>query len=477
MTCACESVHPFPCQFPAETEFFGFDSRKWCRFHLPLQDAAGNKSDKGRGKNGWEEGGPELEKFTDEIHARLRAAASWDDVRINDTRANFNCVSFPSNFLFLPVANVFCAVFNKATFGNGVGFTGTTLGNNTEFVGATFVGLSYFTGTTFGNFCRINGATFGGLARFREARFGNWTTFADVKFGDGVIFTNASFSNDAHFDRATFDGPAHFDAAIFGNSVSFAKAKFQGSADFSAGTKMEANFDFKHIDFGDATFTGQCTFENRKFETSANFNGAVFHDLVEFHGCTFHPGMSFHLTKFRKTKENKLSTKKDNDDATERLERSYRTLKVEMEKLRARNEEADFFALEMECRRQRGSVPRLERFAATAYKHLSDYGRSIARPLVWMVFTLGYGFAYFYHLAQAKSFRAPGDILRFVMEQVVTPFSIWTSQYKFDPWMMKYQDEHPMLMLLRVPATLITLMAITLIALFLLALRRRFKMD
>ena len=115
------------------------------------------------------------------------------------------------------------------------------------------------------------------------------------------------------------------------------------------------------------------------FATDAHFNGAEFHDLVEFHGCTFHPGMSFHQTKFLKTKG------VQDDDATEKLERSYRTLKLEMENLRARNEEADFFALEMECRRQRGSVPWFERFAATAYKHLSDYGRSVDLPLIWLL--------------------------------------------------------------------------------------------
>lgn len=55
------------------------------------------------------------------------------------------------------------------------------------------------------------------------------------------------------------------------------------------------------------------------------------------------------------------------------------------------------------------------------------------------------------------------------------PFTIWRNEYKCDPWMVDYLKEHPLL--LRAPATLMSLTAIALIALFLLALRRRFKMD
>lgn len=222
------------------------------------------------------------------------------------------------------------------------------------------------------------------------------------------------------------------------------------------------------MDFSEAKFNGSCSFVNRDFASGADFNGAVFHDLVEFHGCVFHQGMSFHRTEF-------LKTRGDDDTATYKLEKSYNTLKRAMADLHARNEEADFFALEMECRRQRDSVPWFERLAATAYKHLSDYGRSIARPLVGMGFLIGYGFAYFYHLAQAKSFRLPADVLRFVLEQITAPFSIWSGRYNPDPWVKCYLDENPIL--LYAPATIMTLMAIALVTLFLLALRRRFKMD
>lgn len=469
MSCACESIHKFPCQFPGETEFFRItpeDDREWCRFHLPLQDAAGNKSAKGLSNNGWEEGGAERGKFAVGIHDRIHTATPWDDVRINDTRANFNGVSFPSNFIFSRVANVLNAVFNRATFGDGVGFTETTLGNNTEFVGATFVDTAYFTGTTFGNYCLINGATFGGLARFKGARFGDRTNFIGVTFGDGVIFTGATFGDDTHFDSTTFSGPTHFDGTAFKRRVGFAKSTFHNLADFSEDKEKSTELKFKHVDFSEATFRGPCSFVNRDFASDANFNGAVFKDLVEFHGCTFHPGMSFHQTKF-------LKTKGTNDNATEALERSYRTLKLEMEKLRARNEEADFFAREIECRRQRKSVHWFERIAATAYKHLSDYGRSVDLPLIWLLI-LTYAAHYLYlGVAIITCNPGPGARLAFTLEQMFRPFYVWSKSLPGTGNCLV--ESNPLI--IPILASLQSVATLTLLALFLLALRRRFKMD
>ncbi len=504
MTCACKSIHRFPCLFPGETDFFPFDGREWCRFHLPLKDADGNKSDKGRGDNGWEEGGAELQAFTTEIHVRLRSATpvviDWQRSVETWDAALLLGVVFPHDFNFSHITDTLHVSFSGATFGDRAIFTGVTFGAATSFGGANFgveanfndaifgISASFF-GTTFSGGCNFrgakfgagasfnnatfdfvffNGATFGDRSYFDRTTFGNIASFNNATFGIWARFANATFSKSINCNAATFGDNACFSGTTFEDNVYFGNVTFLGAANFSASKAGNSKFDFRHVYFPKATFNGHCSFVNRAFATGADFNGAVFRDLVEFHGCKFHPGMSFHKTEFHKTKG-------DNDDATEALERSYRTLKLEMEKLRARNEEADFFALEMECRRQRGSVPWFERLAATAYKHLSDYGRSIAKPLVWMGFLLGYGFAYFYHLAQAKSFRAPGHILRFVMEQIVIPFTIWRNEYKCDPWMVDYLKEHPLL--LRAPATLMSLTAIALIALFLLALRRRFKMD
>lgn len=326
MTCACQSVHGFPCQFPAE-ETVRFDGREWCRFHLPLQDAAGNQSAKGLDNNGWEEGGAERRALENEIFDRFNNTAQ-------SRGADLRGVAFPPNF-----------------------------------------------------------------------------SFPEFNNNDSQINTN--------FSRANFKGPCHF--------------------------------------------------TNREFKAEAKFNGAVFHDLVEFHGCEFHQDMSFHQTEFRKT----IGA---NDDETEELERSYRTLKLGMEGLRARNEEADFFALEMECRRQRSDVPRTEWLAATLYKHLSDYGRSMVRPAHGLMAISFYAFMIYWVIeltVKAPEMVSFNELISFTLEQVFRPFYVWGDVAKGQETGLV--TAYPLLIPLL--ASLQSLITIGLLTLFLLALRRRFKMD
>lgn len=427
MGCACEAVHGFDCQFPAETQFYSFDGRDWCLLHLPLKDANGNNSPKAS----WIRDDPDRQRFEDEVFDRLRNPIDESPHPIfNHAISDLRAVAFPPEFSFAALAGTTLDPdFSHATFGNGTSFIRATFGNQTYFTDATFGTLADFTGAT----------------------FGNWTDFTGATFGDGTWFINATFGNGADFTRATF-GPG---------------------ANFSAG-EGEARRDlFQKIGFDGAQFHGSADFNNRRFIEPASFANAVFHDIPLFHGCTFHQGMSFHQTSFRKTKG-------ENDSETAELERAYRTLKLAMENLRARNEEADFFALEMECRRQRGDVPWFERVAAGGYKLVSDYGRSISRPVGCLAVSLVV-FALVYWntgwLTNPSLVQEPGqflfDLAVLTLEQLVKPFSVWTRSSSSAQ--LPLVDSNPLL--LPILASLQSLFNLSLLAIFLLALRRRFKMD
>ena len=56
-----------------------------------------------------------------------------------------------------------------------------------------------------------------------------------------------------------------------------------------------------------------------------------------------------------------------------------------MEQLRARDEQGMFFALEQKSRRRQPGTPRIVMLASWLYEYAADYGRSIGRPLVWLV--------------------------------------------------------------------------------------------
>ncbi|MDO9460908.1 MAG: pentapeptide repeat-containing protein [Alphaproteobacteria bacterium] len=391
------------------------------------------------GKDGWNNDGSELAAFTAGVQQRLRRTTVTEP-------ADLRGFVFPPNFDFREffVGEKHHVNFSLATFGDGADFSGVVFGDYADFSSANFM--------SGGNFHK---ATFGAMAIFRGARFGYFPNFEGAIFG--------------------FIG--EFRDSIFVNAANFSKAKFHGYTNFSA------DAEFRDINFSDAKFKRHCFFNNRAFVTGGSFNGAVFEGLVEFHGCKFHQGMSFHETRFLKTKGEKRGTQKDINERTERLERSYRTLKLKMEELRARNEEAMFFALEMECRRNRGDVPRIERIAAMLYKHLSDYGQSIRWPLSWLGgVTVIMGSIYFY-LLWATFSPAPTDIwggapkvksvVAFTVEQMFRPFYVW-SKDSAGIRLNLFDDSALLIPLL---ASLQSLATLSLLALFLLALRRRFKMD
>ncbi len=463
MTCACESIHPFPCQFPGETEFFEFDGKQWCRFHLPWDDGAGNPSD----KVGWRRDSIEWQAFETEIFKRLGNARplirAIPGATGDFSPADFRGITFLISFDFRQFEYPLYVDFEAVSFGQVHGFFEAVFGDATNFHGATFrEGIS-----------------------FHKATFGTDANFTDVTFDGRASFGGATLGTRADFTRATFDGYADFSNASFGVGTKFTQAIFTDVADFSdtapAPNPNTAHRDLalRFISFRKALFNGPAIFENRDFATSSLFDGAIFENLANFHGCKFHQGIFFHEAYFRKTIG-------DNNTQTAELEQSYRTLKRAMADLHARNEETDFFALEMECRRQRGSVPWFERLAATAYKHLSDYGRSIVRPLLWlgglMVFAfLFYAVLFYWIAAEMPDWprRHLPAIFEFTLEQMFSPFKIW-----WPPAAGKSNPEAARIVLLeyypplvKIFASLQSLFTIALLALFLLALRRRFKMD
>jgi hypothetical protein len=65
-------------------------------------------------------------------------------------------------------------------------------------------------------------------------------------------------------------------------------------------------------------------------------------------------------------------------------EAAYRRLKLIMRQIGSHIEEQRFFALELKARQKRDDVAVWERWAAAAYGGLADYGRSAVRPLYWL---------------------------------------------------------------------------------------------
>ena len=460
MPCAFYAERPSPfqelgpgCQFGGhEHDLINVDGVKLCPFHAPIENSDGNKTKKGF----WD--ARQLREFYERVHVRI------DTAKDNDDTCDLTGVVFPGVADFsekeFPTVCFFVAKFDGIANFFGARFSG----GDVNFDGARFSG-----GTT--NFYKAKFS--GGGASFVEARFGgNVTTFLEAGFSGGPArFIRAEFIvGSVIFSETQFTGgDAYFHGAQFSCGYSgFEKAKFSGFADFSApGGENKEDSDkriFREVHFGGARFEGKSkgnnnygvTFENRRFLQQASFEDCFFASAPRFHGCELHPDTEFSGAEFP-------DTKSDGSD------RAYRTLKLAMESVRSRNEEAMFYALEQKSLRHRSDTRQSAKIVSYLYEIMSDYGRDFILPIFWLLF-VSFVFSQFYgDLAGAvgtECLQKMGNV-GFAVQQIFRPFEIWKLATNGVSCGLG----------IKLIGTVQSLATLSLFALFLLALRRRFKMD
>jgi uncharacterized protein YjbI with pentapeptide repeats len=295
-----------------------------------------------------------------------------------------------------------------------------------------------------------------------------------------VSFLWAAFGGYADFHKATFSGTARFDEATFSGDAVFERATFSDLANFSCSPNRPGpspNNNLQHDSFAsdsfeNAKFNGRAIFTNRKFTHPADFSGGHFKLTPEFYGCLLHQGTTFLGRKF-------LDRGKENVHAV----MAYRTLKLAMESVRDRTNEAMFFAYEQEAMRKTKQAPPLVRLLSFLYSISSRYGQSIGLPLFWLGITTFIAFlVYAYlqygvgitdwshllseaYLRKSDALKKLWDILRASLEPIFKPLRILNSED------LSYRPRVQLLMLLQ------SLLSLIWVALFLLAVRRRFKLD
>lgn len=303
-----------------------------------------------------------------------------------------------------------------------------------------------FAAMEFGDFANFRAAQFDYSPIFKAAQFGHLASFTAVRFRIGVNFTAAQFGDLSDFSGAQFGPFAIFTAVQFGLMANFKAACFMSRADFSARTRAQIGEfygerlqtleqwadmhglspeTFKNIDFSGAVFAGQVDFSDRRFLGATAFgilsSDFTYADLKRdekkipildsegnwlteerhpkqlhvsfgrapvFHGCELHQDTSFEGAKF--------PPDVGKAEGTESAARAYRTLKLAFNKQQAVREEKRFFRLEMEEETLRETG--LKRLLFWLYKWSSDYGFSIARPLLlfvvaWLGFAPIYGYS------------------------------------------------------------------------------------
>jgi len=401
------------CQFKdvKEEELFEFDGRKWCQFHLPIKNKEGLKSEKYK----WDVG--TIAKFNEKILGYINntGQAFWPK-NIIDLQG----VVFPGDFKLVNKRIKLNINFSESYF----------------YKSALFRGLD------------VNGCVNFERVRCLDGMRFEACTFRDINFANSVL-------PQFHFTNNVATGKADFHSVYFLGYVSFIDTKFAGTANYSISRfGGDVEFDsyngatFKRLICTGSIFDKSVSFLNREFTGTTNFSGCEFKYAPKFHNCNFHEDTSFRQAIFHDIREPDAPT-------------AYRTLKLAMEKVRARIEHARFYALEQKSIRNQYDTPRWVKLSSALYDLISDYGQSAIRPMAWLAGSILLFFV-FYYSALLSETNAVALSIKLSIEQVVRPFFIWS------------KDLSEASIGLRLLATAQSILSITFITLFILAIRWRF---
>ncbi|WDI32211.1 pentapeptide repeat-containing protein [Hyphococcus flavus] len=297
---------------------------------------------------------------------------------------------------------------------------------------------------------------------------------------------------------------ADFSELYVGGQTDLERAKI-GNRPAGPTNFKDATF-VQQVNFKNAHFLNAVDFEGTQFQGIANYRYTVFHDLVNFAAVEFRPSTTLQGAIFKKRVGN-------NDEEKANMEETFRTLKRIMHVAQARQDEARFYAYELNARRARWDINFAEKLFLLGFGFASDYGGGLLKPLFIIATSLLF-FALAYMRIGAETndgIPAPSfaEMLSVSTDQSVRPFQAWSADFKqslltdgFGPeydWLLAkdacYESdretgaasEDPELSCtpklgkswesFKTLAFLQSLMTVVFLALFLLGLRRRFQMG
>jgi len=358
-----------------------WDGKHYCLLHLPEDAKTGPD---------WEWKGGDWQTFDDQLQKTISGFSRSENKNVH--RLEFNAldlrgVVFPNSISFgtytgdnpLPPAD-----FTLARFIGNSDFKGVVFREYADFSGVVFRWISDFRSAVFESSARFDQASFG------EALFGSATFMYGVSFrhalfegaGDfyGVVFNKEKYSRfdsfayavgyepiiPTHFDEAVFRGNAIFNSAVFNKLVHFNGVRFHKNGFFSSVAFHG------EVSFADGFFAAGVDFRNGEFRGHALFTHSRFAEPPLLDGTTFMGDVDFERTRFER--------------GDEHFFRRMRRLMVSTQRWW---EAAWFHGMELEAQWHR--LPLWKKWGGTLnfwYWLFGDYGRSIWRPVLWILVSL-----------------------------------------------------------------------------------------
>ncbi len=300
------------------------------------------------------------------------------------------------------------ACFSNAIFGDYTYFTRATFSWAARFV-RTIPSSATFAGAIFDEWATFTGATFNGEADFTGATFGERANFTGAYFGYKASFFGTAFGNEANFSKARFKGRVEFTGNPMVQWESGLKAKVtwtdrqQLMALKQRHAKAWRDYEswpdrFLTISFSNVRFYDDASFSGRPFKNTADFTSARFYHLPDFDGVTGAAQIDFtgaHIGFVRPGRPHWTFQS--------RVPVRLRALRKMAEDTKNHDLERDLYIEERKAERGIYLVQRFidwvrdpkKKWALIAhvlwilvmsvYRALADYGRSFARPAIWLV--------------------------------------------------------------------------------------------
>ena len=181
--------------------------------------------------------------------------------------------------------------------------------------------------------------------------------FSQVHFPSTFVLGKCHFAGDAFFQAAHFAGDADFQEAHFAGGAFFRAAHFAGFALFS-----------------DGAFNAKTMFSDARFESA----------VPEFYQREMHQDTSF--------SDDPALWPKVTEKNAETGKQAYTRLRQIAAEAHNPDLEHFFLRQEMECKKE--LAPRFDKLFFRAYRLISEYGISVARPVVGLALTIGVGWPF-----------------------------------------------------------------------------------
>lgn len=324
--------------------------------------------------------------------------------------AEFQLACFNGKAAFDEATFSRASCFNNAHFNSDASYSYATFTEDAQFNKSRFVGDATFDRAQFNASVNFNEACFKASAGFESADFRGFTVFERCRFESLAVFNEASLHNFVVFDAACFEGAARFDAVKFDESARFEGATFKALTVFSL-TKFESTSWFSRANFeGDTSFdesvfNGYTIFDDASFTAAANFRAIDGRKTFSLAGTTFTVLPDFiqaHFTEAPRLDHCRIEP--DGERKTPAVGASDRSARWQALKRLAIQghdhvQEQLFFKGELKSRRGITERPwHAAYWFGWLYQVLSDFGRSMALPLVWWaVVVVTFTFVYLDH--------------------------------------------------------------------------------